>query len=334
MLLLYFNSFSHNFKDKGASITISIFSDTLVVIMMAQLQLSSHSRSFFFIAILLISHVKSMTVQRNSEIKRSITHFSSALPTIAVAALVLTQSQRAAATTTITTATATIKLPKDAYNTLGDLTYCRLLSGMWQVSGAHGYVPDKDKAISEMLHCADEGFSTFDLADIYGPAEEYVGGFKRGKKTSSVAKNCQFFTKWVPQPGEVDISSTTAAIDRSLRRMQSDSIDLLQFNWFPYQNKNYFQAVDHLVSLKQAGKIKNIGLTNFDTEHMEGLMRRGAPIVSNQISYSVLDTRPKQKMESFCKENNVQLLVYGTLLVSSIVPTLDDCSHNCLISFS
>ena len=52
---------------------------------------------------------------------------------------------------------------------------------------------------------------------------------------------------------------------------------------FPYQNLNYFDAMDHLVELKGAGKIKNIGLTNFDTTHMEGLMNRGAPIVSNQV---------------------------------------------------
>jgi diketogulonate reductase-like aldo/keto reductase len=37
------------------------------------------------------------------------------------------------------------------------------------------------------------------------------------------------------------------------------------------------------VGLKAEGKIKNIGLTNFDTTHMQGLMERGAPIVSNQV---------------------------------------------------
>ena len=52
---------------------------------------------------------------------------------------------------------------------------------------------------------------------------------------------------------------------------------------FPYQNLNYFDAMDHLVGLKAEGKIKNIGLTNFDTTHMQGLMDRGAPIVSNQV---------------------------------------------------
>jgi diketogulonate reductase-like aldo/keto reductase len=93
----------------------------------------------------------------------------------------------------------------------------------------------------------------------------------------------QFFTKWVPQPGGITKGITAAAIDRSLKRMGTDSLDLLQFNWFPYQNKNYFNAMFHLQELKEAGKIKNIGLTNFDTEHMALLIDSGAPIVSNQV---------------------------------------------------
>lgn len=41
----------------------------------------------------------------------------------------------------------------------------------------------------------------------------------------------QFFTKWVPSPGEISFDMASAAIDRSLRRMGTDSLDLLQFNW-------------------------------------------------------------------------------------------------------
>ena len=61
---------------------------------------------------------------------------------------------------------------------------------------------------------------------------------------------------------------------------------LVSVHRFPYQNTHYLDCMDHLVKLKEAGKIKNIGLTNFDTEHMAILMDRGAPIVSNQVSLS------------------------------------------------
>ena len=58
------------------------------------------------------------------------------------------------------------------------LSICRLLNGMWQVSGSHGYI-DPKKAIEEMLEYHNLGFTTWDLADIYGPAEAFVGKFRK-----------------------------------------------------------------------------------------------------------------------------------------------------------
>ncbi|MEK7814489.1 MAG: aldo/keto reductase, partial [Chloroflexota bacterium] len=55
-----------------------------------------------------------------------------------------------------------------------DLRICRLLNGMWQVSGAHGPI-DPRAAISSMLAYQDAGFTTWDLADHYGPAEDFIG---------------------------------------------------------------------------------------------------------------------------------------------------------------
>ncbi len=68
------------------------------------------------------------------------------------------------------------------------------------------------------------------------------------------------------------------------------------------------------MALQQNGQIKNIGLTNFDTDHMVDLMDEGAPIVSNQVSFSVLDTRPLKKLVPASLDRNVKLLCYGTLL--------------------
>lgn len=82
-----------------------------------------------------------------------------------------------------------------------------------------------------MALCASEGFTTFDLADIYGPAEEYVGAFSRGRLASSMSNNCQFLTKWVPRPEAITRKMATEAIDRSLLRMKSERLDLLQFHW-------------------------------------------------------------------------------------------------------
>ena len=54
-----------------------------------------------------------------------------------------------------------------------DMRICRILNGMWQVSGAHGSI-DPEKAVSSMFTYHDSDFTTWDLADIYGPAEDFV----------------------------------------------------------------------------------------------------------------------------------------------------------------
>ena len=61
--------------------------------------------------------------------------------------------------------------------------------------------------------------------------------------------------------------------------------------------------------------IKNIGLTNFDTEHMQIMVKDAGlkEIVSNQVQYSIVDRRPEVKMVRFCHENNISLLAYGTV---------------------
>ena len=88
---------------------------------------------------------------------------------------------------------------------------------------------------------------------------------------------------------------------------------ILRLRW-DYENKNYYDAINHLMALQQNGQIRNIGLTNFDTDHMVDLMDEGAPIVSNQVSFSVLDTRPLKKLVPASVDRNVKLLCYGTLL--------------------
>ena len=70
-------------------------------------------------------------------------------------------------------------LPGEAYLQLTpDLRICRVLTGMWQVSGAHGRI-DPAAAVAAMVVYHDAGYTTWDLADHYGPAEDLLGAFRR-----------------------------------------------------------------------------------------------------------------------------------------------------------
>ncbi|KAL6057631.1 Aldo/keto reductase [Balamuthia mandrillaris] len=191
----------------------------------------------------------------------------------------------------------------------GDFTICPVLSGLWQVSGGHGKI-DLSKALSEMREYAKEGYTTFDGADIYGPAEDLMGAFVERYPDQPV----EMFTKWVPRPGPMTRQVVEENINNALERMKTTQLDLLQFHWWDYDDERYLDAITHLKDLQEEGKIRFLGLTNFDTEHMAKIVNSSIPIVSNQVSFSLIDTRPEQKMIPFCQQHNIKLLCYGTLL--------------------
>jgi aryl-alcohol dehydrogenase-like predicted oxidoreductase len=204
---------------------------------------------------------------------------------------------------------------KKCYQLAPDLTIRRIVNGMWQVAGGHGYI-DNESAIADMMKYHDAGFTSWDLADIYGPAEDFIGQFRRRLLTlkgKQELDRIQALTKWVPQPGRITRSIVNESIERSLRRMNVSSLDLLQFHWWDYNNPYYMDALKYLSDLQDEGIIRHIGLTNFDTERMQIMRDSDLQIVSNQVQYSIIDRRPEVKMIPFCLDHNIHLLSYGSL---------------------
>jgi aryl-alcohol dehydrogenase-like predicted oxidoreductase len=197
-----------------------------------------------------------------------------------------------------------------------DMTICRLLNGMWQVSGAHGPI-DPERAVEAMFAYHEAGFTTWDLADHYGPAEDLIGEFRRrfvARYSEELLPEIKAFTKWVPHPGPMTRRVVEDAVEISLRRMGVDRLDLLQFHWWDYANPNYLDALKRLMELQQSGKIRYLALTNFDTERLSIIVAEGIRILCNQVQYSLVDRRPEARMAVFCAEHNINLLTYGTLL--------------------
>lgn len=204
---------------------------------------------------------------------------------------------------------------KKYYQLSSDLTICRIVNGMWQVAGGHGQI-DHELAMADMLRYHDAGFTTWDLADIYGPAEDFIGEFRRRlskAKGKEELDKIQSFTKWVPQPSRITRSMVNSSIETSIRRMDVSSLDLLQFHWWEYNNPYYMDALKYLSDLRDRGSIKHLGLTNFDTDHLQIITDSGVPIASNQVQYSIIDRRPEVKMIPFCRKHNISLLTYGSI---------------------
>ncbi|MDH4067137.1 MAG: aldo/keto reductase, partial [Acidobacteriota bacterium] len=83
--------------------------------------------------------------------------------------------------------------------------------------------------------------------------------------------------------------------------------------WWDYRVAGYVQAALWLDDLRRAGKVRHIGLTNFDTGRVREIVAAGVPVVSHQIQYSVLDRRAEGGMTSLCRECGTGLLAYGVL---------------------
>jgi len=190
----------------------------------------------------------------------------------------------------------------------------QIIRGGWQLAeGHHRAGVNAEAGIEGMRACVDAGITTFDCADIYTGVEELIGRFLR---THRGERLIQIHTKYVPDLDslatltENDIKAT---IDRSLQRLGVERLDLVQFHWWDFDIPGYVEAAATLDKLRQRGKIRHVGATNFDVDHLAEIVNEGIPVVSNQVQYSVLDRRPAEHMTAWCAERGISLLCYGTL---------------------
>jgi aryl-alcohol dehydrogenase-like predicted oxidoreductase/enamine deaminase RidA (YjgF/YER057c/UK114 family) len=190
------------------------------------------------------------------------------------------------------------------------LEISRVLTGLWQIADLEreGRTVETARAVAAMNALADAGFTTFDMADHYGSAELLAGAFRQGRGGGT-----ELLTKWVPPPGPVSREAARGAVERALGRLRAPALDLLQFHAWSYAHPGWLDALFHLQELKREGLLRHLGLTNFDTAHLQVALASGLEIVSNQVCFSVLDRRPRRRMVELCRTHAVKLLAYGTV---------------------
>ncbi len=191
------------------------------------------------------------------------------------------------------------------------LEISRVVTGLWQIADMErdGRVLDLDAAAAAMTPYLAAGFTSFDMADHYGSAELIAGKCR----ALGAGEGVQLFTKWVPKPGPVTAADVRAAVERSLTRLQAETLDLLQFHAWNYADPSWLDALFHLQELKRAGLIRHLGLTNVDAAHLRLVLTSGIEVVSNQVSCSLIDRRAAGKLAAVCAEFGVGLLAYGTV---------------------
>ena len=168
-----------------------------------------------------------------------------------------------------------------------------------------------------MAAFVDAGITTFDCADIYTGVEARIGRFlsRPGARGAPRPRRASAH-KCVPdldQLPSLTRQALTAIVDRSLERLGVERLDLVQLHWWDYRVPGAVQAAVWLDELRRTGKIRHVGLTNFDAAHVEAIVSAGVPVVSHQVQYSVLDRRPAAAMTDRCREHGIGLLCYGAL---------------------
>jgi len=192
------------------------------------------------------------------------------------------------------------------------LEISRALTGLWQIADMerHGTTLDVGAGARAMERYVEAGLTTFDMADHYGSAEVVCGHYRatRGQRAP-----VETLTKWVPKPGPVGMDDVRAAVDLACDRLRTDRLDLLQFHTWTYDDPAWIDALDHLAELQREGRIGGLGLTNVDTAHLKMALDSGIPVVTDQVSFSLLDRRAAHGLTRLCDQRGVHVLAYGTL---------------------
>jgi aryl-alcohol dehydrogenase-like predicted oxidoreductase len=179
---------------------------------------------------------------------------------------------------------------------------------------------DDDEAVAAARTSYENGVTLFDTAAVYGWG---YGENLMGKALKGIRENVVLVTKgareWVrdnPDRRSATVSDSDperllASIDESLKRLQTDYIDLFLIHW-PDHNRAFSEPMEALEKAKAAGKIRHTGVSNFSVEMMSE-SRETSPIITNQIGYHIFDRRPEAEVMPFVKENGLGIMAYGSL---------------------
>ncbi|MEO1309015.1 MAG: aldo/keto reductase [Pseudomonadota bacterium] len=191
------------------------------------------------------------------------------------------------------------------------LEISRALTGLWQVADIEkeGQIIDPEQGAAWLADYAADGFDTFDMADHYGSAEIITGHLLARRGTPRPLA----FTKWCPPPGPMTRDVVRKGVEERLERLQVEKIDLLQFHWWTFEHPEWLDALHQLARLREEGLIAELGVTNFDAAHFNLALSDGVPLLTNQVSFSLIDRRAREGLAEVCTRHGAWLLAYGTL---------------------
>ena len=193
--------------------------------------------------------------------------------------------------------------------------------GAWAIGGggwAAAWGPqDDDEAVGAIRRAVELGVNWVDTAAVYGlgHSEELVARALKGVPESD---RPYVFTKCsLVWDGEGDISnvlnknSVKRECEDSLRRLQTDVIDLYQIHW-PRPDEDIEEGWEAMVELRDEGKVRHIGVSNFDVSQMERI-EEIASIETLQPPYNMLNRGVEEEILPYCGEHDIGVIVYSPM---------------------
>jgi len=204
-----------------------------------------------------------------------------------------------------------------------DLFSSSLGFGTWEMSTtAYGHI-DLKEASDAVNAAIDHGITLFDTAEGYGPyhSEELLAKALGGKRKDIVLVTKVGYqydgdgnrqrTPENPEGRNSQYDNVIGCAEGCLRRLETDFLDLLLIHW-PDHDTPFEEPMRALEQLKQDGKIRHYGVSNFTPEMMDECEKYGH-IIANQVGYHMFDRRMESKVLPYCLENKIGFMAYGTL---------------------
>ncbi len=179
--------------------------------------------------------------------------------------------------------------------------------GFWGIVGGDYWGPqDESDTISAVSAALDAGINFFDTAEGYGNgySEEMLGRALGGRRQEAIIASKVSEANLAPD-------DLRAACERSLKRLNTDVIDLYQVHW-PSRAVPFEDSMSALQDLQREGKIRVIGVSNFGKLDMPDMLQHGR-YDANQLPYSLLWRAIEFDIQTQCSEHNIGILPYSPL---------------------
>ncbi|MCY8922740.1 aldo/keto reductase [Bacillus atrophaeus] len=186
-------------------------------------------------------------------------------------------------------------------------------------------VEEGSELVNAVKTAISHGYRSIDTAAIYGNEEGVGKGIREGLKEAGISREDLFVTSKIWN-ADLGYESAIAAFEESLTKLGLEYLDLYLIHW-PVEGK-YKDAWRALETLYKEGRIKVIGVSNFQIHHLEDLMKDAEikPMV-NQVEYHPHLTQ--KELQAFCLTHGIQLEAWSPLMQGQLLdhPVLKEIAH-------